>query len=183
MRKFQTSGSPERRGPRVTIIVMAVSGLLGCGVDVIPPELKPMIDSRMPRAISLAESVATKCAAQREAEGSVPAASPAAGTSLAEELEVVEILVRCDWGDSDEHSPEAGAHSFMFPPLRQATRHTHAPSPVLVYDTFVKRGDHDFERVLVPSQFSDATGSADIVATRPIPGGGTVEVTVATVKR
>ncbi|MBK7825610.1 hypothetical protein [Nannocystis sp.] len=47
----------------------------------------------------------------------------------------------------------------------------------------MKRGDHDFERVYVPSQFSDVASSADIVATRQIPGGGTVEVTVATVKR
>jgi hypothetical protein len=53
----------------------------------------------------------------------------------------------------------------------------------VVYDTFATQGDRDFERVLVPSQFSGVAASADIVVTRAIPGGGTAEITVATVKR
>lgn len=96
---------------------------------------------------------------------------------------MIEILVRCAWGQSPATPPESGEHSFSFPPLRQAAPHAHSPPPALRYDTFVKAGDQDFERVHVPSQFSQVAASADIVVTRPIPGGGTVEVTVAMVKR
>jgi hypothetical protein len=182
MRQFQT-GRPGNRFPGVTLAVVATMGIVACSLDNVPPELKPMVDGRLPRAVSLAEAAAKLCAEYKEAGGPVPTVSPSVGTSLAEELEVVEILVRCDWEQSEGASPEGGELSFSFPSLRQATQHAHSPSPRLVYDTFVKRGDHAFERVHVPSQFSDVASSADIVATRPIPGGGTVEVTVATVKR
>lgn len=173
MRQFQTSGRPGRRSPGAAFVVVATLGSVACSVDDIPPELKPTVSSRLPRAVNLAESAAEQCAAHKETGASAPTVSPAVGTSLAEELEVIEILVRCDW--------ERGA--FSFPPLRQANQRTHDPSPRLVYDTLIKRGDQDFERVHVPSRFSDAAASADIVASRSIPGGGTVEVTVATVKR
>lgn len=182
MRQLQASGRPGYRFPGATFIVVAALGIVACGLDNIPPELKPMVDSRLPWAVSLAESAGKQCAELKETERPAPTASPAVGKSLAEELEVVEILVRCDWEQSDE-APEGRGSSFSFPPLRRAEQRTHTPSPRLVYDTFVKHGDHDFERVYVPSQFSDGASSADIVATRPIPGGGTVEVTVATVKR
>jgi hypothetical protein len=182
MRQLQTSGRPGYRFPGATFIVVATLGIVAC-LDNVPPELKPMVDSRLPRAVNLADSAAERCAAHKETEGPGPTVSPAAGTSLAEELEVVEILVRCDWEQSDDTTTEGGGLSFSFPPLRQAKPHTHSPSPKLVYDTFVKRGDRDFERVHVPSQFSDVASSADIVVTRPLRGGGTVEVTVATVKR
>ena len=95
MSKFQRSGPPEHRRPGALFTVVAALALGAC-LDNVPPELKPMVNSRLPRAVS---------------------------------------------------------------------------------------GDHDFERVHVPSQFTDAASSADIVVTRSIPGGGTVEVTVATVKR
>jgi hypothetical protein len=181
MRQFQRFGAP---GSRFAVAVLAVASLaLGACLDNVPPELRPMVDSRLPRAVSLAESAAARCAAHRAGEDPEPAVSPAVGTSLAEELEVVEIVVRCDWEPSDGKSPAGDEHSFTFPPLRQTAAHTHSPPPALVYDTFVKRGDRDFERVHVPSQFSDVASSADIVVTRLIPGGGTVEVTVATVKR
>lgn len=182
MRKFQKSGSPGHRLPGALSTIVAALALSAC-LDNVPPGLKPMVDSRLPRAVSLAESAAAGCVAHKAAEGPDSASSPAVGTSLAEELEVVEILVRCDWEPRDEKSPEGREHSFTFPPLRRAARHSHSPPPKLVYDTFVKLGDHNFERVHVPSQFTDAASSADIVVTRPIPGGGTVEVTVATVKR
>jgi hypothetical protein len=180
MRQFQRFGPPGCRSPGV--IIAAALWIVGC-LDNVPPELKPMVDSRLPRAIDLAESAAGRCAAHRTTGDPAPTESPTVGTSLAEELEVVEILVRCDWGESDGASTGSGEQSFTFPPLRQTSRYSHSPPPKLVYDTFIKRGDRDFERVLVPSQFSDVANSADIVVTRPIPGGGTVEVTVATVKR
>lgn len=180
MRQLQTSGRPRDRIPGATCILVAMLGLIACGMDNIPPELKPLVDRRLPWAISLAESAAKQCAEIKEAKSPAPTTSPAAGKSLSEELGVIEILVRCDWEQSDE-MPEGG--SFAFPPLRRTGQHTHSQSARLVYDTFVKRGDQDFERVYVPSQFSDAASSADIIATRPIPGGGTVEVTIATVNR
>jgi hypothetical protein len=182
MRKFHRAGSPGDRPPGALFTVIAALTLGACA-DKVPPELKPMVDSRLPRAVSLAENAAARCDARKTTEAPGPAISPAVGTSLAEELEVVEILVRCDWEARDERSPEGGEDSFTFPALRRAVRHSHGSPPRLVYDTFVKRGDRDFERVHVPSQFTDAASSADIVVTRPIPGGGTVEVTVATVKR
>lgn len=163
--------------------VVAALGFVACSLDNVPPELKPVVDSRLPRAGSLAEIAAEQCVVYKEARGPAPTVSPAVGTSLAEELEVVEILVRCDWAARGDASAGAGEHSLSFPPLRRAKQHDHDPSPRLVYDTLVKRGDDDFDRVHVPSKFSDAESSADIVATRPLPGGGTVEVTVATVKR
>ena len=181
MRQFQSSGPPGRKPPGVIIAVAL--WVVACTLDNVPPELKPMVDSRLPRAIDLAEVAASQCAAHRVTGDPAPTTSPTAGTSLAEELEVVEILVRCDWGESDEASSADGEQSFTFPPLRRASRHSHNPSPKLVYDTFIKRGDRDFERIHVPSQFSDVASSVDIVVNRPIPGGGTVEVTVATVKR
>ena len=180
MRQLQTSGRPRDRIPGATCILVAMLELIACGMDNIPPELKPLVDRRLPWAVSLAESAAKQCAEIKEAKSPAPTMSPAAGKSLAEELGVIEILVRCDWEESDE-MPEGG--SFTFPPLRRTGQHTHSPSARLVYDTFVKRGDQDFERVYVPSQFSDVASSADIIATRPIPGGGTVEVTIATVNR
>jgi hypothetical protein len=183
MRQLQTSGRPGFRLPGAAFAVVAALGLVACSLDNVPPELKPMVDSRLPRAGSIAEIAAEQCVAHKETGGPAPTVSPAAGTSLAEELEVVEILVRCDWEEGKETSPEGGELSFSFPALRRAQQHHHHPSPRLVYDTFVKRGDTDFDRVHVPSRFSDVESSADIVATRPIPGGGTVEVTVATVKR
>lgn len=181
MRQFQRFGTSGNGLPGAALIVAALA--VSACLDKVPPELKPLVDSRLPRTIFLAEAAAARCAAHKAAEGSAPAMSPAVGTSLAEELEVVEILVRCDWERKDENSPEGGEQSFTFPLLRQAARHSHTPPPQLVYDTFVKRGDHDFERVYVPSQFSDLASSADLVVTRSIPNGGTVEVTVATVKR
>lgn len=183
MRQFQTSGHPAYRFPGATFIVVAATAIFACRLDNLPPELKPMVDSRLPRAVSLAESAAQRCAEPKAADGPAPPVSPARGTSLSEELEVIEILVRCDRGQSHATPPGTGAHSFSFPPLRQAAPHAHSPPPELRYDTFVKLGDQDFERVLVPSQFSQVASSADIVVTRPIPGGGTVEVTVAMVKR
>jgi len=177
MRKFQGFDLPG-----VTCIVVAALAFVACG-DKVPPELQPMVDSRLPQVVSLAETAAARCAAHRASEGPDPVLSPAVGNSLAEELAVVEILVRCDWESSDEKKSEGEGHSFAFPPLRQAVRQSRRSPPVLVYDTFVKQGDRDFERVHVPSQFSDVASSADIVVTRPIPGGGTVEITVATVKR
>ena len=165
------------------MFIVAALVNLACTMDHVPPELKPIVDSRLPRAISLAESAAIQCAAHKETGGSAPTGSPARGTSLAEELEVIEILVRCDWGHRHDTPPEGVEPSFSFPPLRLATPHAHSPAPKLVYDSFVKQGDHDFERVYVPSQFSGAALSADILVTRPLPGGGSVEVTVATVKR
>ena len=183
MRKLQTSGRPGNRFPGATFILVATLVNITCTLDHVPPELKPMVDSRLPRAVSLAETAAVQCAAHKETGGSTPTVSPAVGTSLAEELEVVEILVRCDWGHSHGSPHEADEPSFSFPSLHQAKQHTHSPSPAVVYDSFVKQGNQTFERVFVPSQFSDAALSADILASRPIPGGGTVEVTVATVKR
>lgn len=180
MRQFQTSGRPRDRVPGATCILAAMLGIIACGLDNIPPELKPLIDRRLPWAVSLAESAAKQCAERKQAKGPAPTTSPAAGKSLAEELGVIEILVRCDWDQSDE-MPEGG--SFAFPPLRGTGQHTHSPSARLVYDTFVKRGERGFEQVYVPSQFSDVASSADIIATRPIAGGGTVEVTIATVNR
>lgn len=164
------------------IIVVAALALGACS-DKVPPELQPMVDSRLPQAVSLAETAAARCAERKATEGPEPAVSPAVGTSLAEELAVVEILVRCNWGQSDEKMPEAEGHSFAFPPLRQAARRPHGAPSAVVYDTFATQGDRDFERVLVPSQFSGVAASADIVVTRAIPGGGTTEITVATVKR
>ena len=181
MRQFQRADLPGRRYPGVTFIVVAALWIVAC-FDSIPPELKPMIDSRLPRTMSLADSAAELCAAHKAADGPPRPVSPAAGNSLAEELEVVEILVRCDWAGTDDAPSASEEHSFTFPPLRQAALRPHSPPPRLVYDTFIKRGDRDFERVHVPSRFSDLASSADIVATRPIPGGGTGEVTVAAVK-
>jgi hypothetical protein len=180
MRQLKTSGRPGHRF--ATFISVAALGIVACG-DNVPPELRPIVDSRLPRAVSLAEIAAKQCADHKAGKAASPTVSPAVGTSLAEELEVLEILVRCDWEASDGKQPESSEHSFSFPPLRQAKQHTHGTPPKLVYDTFVKRGDRDFERVHVPSQFSDAASSVDIVVTRAIPGGGTVAVTVATVKR
>lgn len=183
MRQLQTSGRPGHRYSGAAFIIVVTLVNVACPLDHVPPELKPMVDSRLPRAVSLAESAASQCAEHKETGGSGLTVSPAVGTSLAEELEVIEILVRCDWGHRHDTPPESGEISFSFPPLRHAKQLTHSPSPKLVYDSFVKKGDHEFERIYVPSQFSDAAISADILATRPIPGGGTVEVTVATVKR
>lgn len=183
MRQLQTSGRPGNRFPGAAFTIVATLVNVACTLDHVPPELKPMVDSRLPRAVSLAETAAVQCAAHKETGGSAPTVSPAVGTSLGEELEVIEILVRCDWGHHHDTPSEGGEPSFSFPPLHRAKQHTHSPSPTVVYDSFVKQGNHTFERVFVPSQFSDAALSADIIATRPIPGGGTVEVTVATVKR
>lgn len=181
MRQFQRFGTSGKRLHGAALIIAALA--LSACLDKVPPELKPLVDSRLPRTISLAEAAAARCAAHKAAEGSAPPVSPAVGTSLSEELEVVEIIVHCDWQPQSENSSTDAEHSFTFPPLRQAVRRSHTPAPQVVYDTFSRPGDHDFERVHAPSQFSDLASSADLVVTRSIPGGGTVEVTVATVKR
>lgn len=182
MRRFQTHARPVGAAG-LTFAVAATMGLAACPLDNVPPAMKPMIDARMPRAINLADSAAKLCAEYKESGGSPTAASPAVGTSLAEELEVIEILVRCVWDPHDDTPPGEQLRNYRFPPLRKAAPHDHDPAPRMVYDSFVKDGDHDYERVFTPSQFSDSPDSADIIATRPIPGGGTVEVTVSTVKR
>lgn len=163
---------------------MTLLGPVGCS-DRVPPDLRPLVDRRLPLAISLAEKAAEQCAALRDRQSAAPPSSPAAGTALAEELTVTEILVRCDWmpADTPETVPAGGDRSLAFAPLRQAEQRTHQPPPRLVYDNYLARGDWDFEHVHVPSVFSELTSSADIVVTRPIPGGGTVEVTVAMERR
>lgn len=180
MRQLQNLRSPG--GPWAAFAVSAVMALTAC-VDNVPPELEPMVDVRLPLVISLAENAADACSALRTSEAAAPKASPAASTALAEEIEVVELVVRCNWSEPDDAAPGGGESTQVFPPVRKAARHAHSPPPKVVYDTFVKRGDRDYERVYVPSQYSESSNSADIVVARPIRDGGVVEVTVAMVKR
>lgn len=172
---------PSRWWATLTASV-AVTLTGACTLDNIPDELRPTIEPRIHLAISLAKTAATRCADVKKAATPPPTTSPAEHTALAADLAVTEILVRCRWVDQDDPSPQPVERTFDFPPLHGVPRRTLAAPPVLVYDSCVKPGDPDFERIHVPSSYSDIVDSADIVATEPIRDGGTVEVTVA-VKR
>lgn len=188
MRKFQRPEGPgrDRRARELSIIVVSAM-VVACSLDKIPDELRPAVEPRIPFAVSLAESSAALCAAVKEGgSAKTPGTtSPAVGTALATDLAVVEILVRCVWaGDAegDSSSSHIAGLLFDFPPLRAANRRERGAPATLVYDTRVRPGDPAYERVHVPSMYSELAGSADITAIEPIPSGGSVEVTVA-VKR
>lgn len=179
MTKTPGVAAPARRMSAGFWVATTLAASGACTLDKIPEDLRPTIEPRLPLAISVAKSAAAQCAEVKHSAAPPPAVSPAADTALATDLAVVDILVRCRWADEQGPAPPSAGHTFEFPPLHGAPRHAPATPPVLVYDSYIKPGDLDFERVHVPSVYSDIASSADIVATEPIPDGGAVEVTVA----
>lgn len=142
-----------------------------------------MVDARLPLAISLAKGGAAHCPDPTTDAAPASPATPARGTALGTDMNVVEILVRCIWPGDDEHSSHVeSGHEYTFPALRKAERRSHSSPPQLIYDTFVKKGDPSFERIYTPSMYCDEPDSLDIVVTQPTPGGGSIEVTVAVKK-
>lgn len=164
---------------------------LGCGKRV-PDDLKPVVDATMPVAIQIAENAAKICPTRKvEAPfqpnpmaAPPPPPSPAAGTSLASDAHVIDVMVMCSWPDPRDPKGETWAGTSLprlkktaGPPVRTVTM------PDEIVENTCARDRHNCQQIIVPSRHHASESSADLRVVRPTPDGGEVEVIVAVVAK
>jgi hypothetical protein len=162
------------------LVLVAALALVGCREQV-DPRLQALIDTNLPRAIELAEAVASRCPSMRQGGPPVAAGrelrSPALGSALAADADVLEVEVSCSWPvDASTKTGEVRFGTY-FPGLRAAERLRSAADSTTVYSGAMG------ETVARPSVHGDTMDSLDIRVVRDTPDGGQIEVVVSVVKR
>ncbi len=159
--------------------------LLSCSKR-IPDEVASAVETNLPLAIRIAEDNAKSCAALKASApfqpnpmaAPPPPPSPAAGSPLATDTHVVDVIVMCSWPDPRDPSGSAFGGT-GFPKLKGKAgvpvRAVTMPED-MARNTCKKDRDH-CEQVVVPSRHVVDERSADIRVTRKTPDG-TIEVTV-----
>lgn len=159
--------------------------LLSCSKR-IPDEVASSVETNLPVAIHIAEEGAKSCPALKAGApfqpnpmaAPPPPPSPAAGTPLATDTHVVDVIVMCSWPDPRDPTGNIGAGT-GFPKLKGKAgvpvRAVTMPED-MARNTCKKDRDH-CEQVVVPSRHVADERSADIRVTRKTPDG-TIEVTV-----
>jgi hypothetical protein len=168
--------------------------VLGCGKRV-PSELKPAVDANLPIAIQVAEAAAKVCPSRKVAapfqpnpmDAPPPPPSPAAGTALASDVRVVDVLVTCSWPDprgakgeeiwAGTSLPRLKRPPGSGPPVRVVTM------PDEIVETTCTKDRHNCHQIIVPSRHHASDSSADLRVIRPTADGGTAEVIVALVSK
>lgn len=159
--------------------------LLGCSKR-IPDEVAASVETNLPQAILIAEEGAKSCAALKAgapfqpnpSAAPPPPPSPAAGSPLASDPHVLDVLVTCVWPDPRDPKGNTSAGT-AFPTLngkaRVPVRAVTMPED-MARNTCKKDPGH-CEQVVAPSRYIADERSADIRITRKTPDG-TIEVTV-----
>jgi hypothetical protein len=179
----------SRAAAASTVLPISLLALVGCGKS-LPTELEPAVDAALPVAIQVAATGATLCSSMKDRApfqphplaAPPPPASPAAGTALASDARVVNVLVGCSWPDPRDATGNAWGGT-AFPRLNGKSavpvRPVTMPSDI-VQDTCAKNR-HDCQQIIVPSRYVASGASADLRVVRPTPDGGEVEVVVVVI--
>jgi hypothetical protein len=162
--------------------------LVGCSKPV-PPEVEEAVDRSLPLAIKVAEDAAKLCPSQLEnmpfhnpPKNSPPPASPAAGTALESDPQVVDVFVMCSFPDPRDASVMGGTGLQSLRKTSQVPARPVTMPEDLAENTCRKDASH-CQQVIVPSRVSPNEKSADIRIIRPFEGGGQVEVRVVLVPK
>jgi hypothetical protein len=170
---------------RLFLLAAFFVSLLGCSKR-IPNEVSGAVEATLPVAIQVAEDAAKLCpqlkaSAPFQADpmsAPAPPGSPARGSALQTQTQVVDVLVSCSWPDSrDATGAIWGGTSFprlrgkVGVPLRAVTM----PEDT-ARDTCAK-DPQSCEQVIVPSRHMASEASADVRVVRKT-ADGTVEVVV-----
>lgn len=159
--------------------------LLSCSKR-IPDEVASAVETNLPLAIRIAEDGAKSCPALKARApfqpnpmaAPPPPPSPAAGSALATDAHVVDVIVMCSWPDPRDPTGNTIAGT-GFPKLKGKAgvpvRAVTMPED-MARNTCKKDRDH-CEQVVVPSRHVADERSADIRVTRKTPDG-TIDVTV-----
>jgi hypothetical protein len=167
------------------VVLVAVFG--GCGRK-LPDAVKQAVETNRPLAVKVAEDAAKLCPGMKAAapfqkdpsSAPPPPPSPATGTALATDAQVVDVYITCSWPDPRDSSGSTWAGT-SFPRLKGTTavpvRAVTMPEDMV--ETSCKAGVHDCMQIISPSRHHADEASADIRVLRPTPDGGEVEVVVA----
>ncbi len=166
-------------------IVACVLSSFGCGKR-IPNEVSAAVEATLPMAIAVAEDAGKLCPQLKASapfqpdpmSAPAPPGSPARGSALQKQTQVVDVLISCSWPDPrDGTGATWGGTSFprlrgkVGVPLRPVTM----PED-MARDTCAK-DSQSCERVIVPSRHMASEASADVRVVRKTTDG-TVEVVV-----
>ncbi len=164
------------------LLVKLLSGLVflsSCSKR-IPNEVAPAVETNLPIAIQVAENAAKSCPDLKanHSMGSPQAPSPAKGSALETNMQVVDVSITCMWPDPRDSTGATGEGT-AFPrlkgksavPLRAVTM------PEDFARTTCQKDPNNCEQVVVPSRHVASESSADIRVVRKTPVG-TVEVVV-----
>ena len=157
--------------------------LVGCSRPV-PPEVEEAVERNMPLAIKVAEDAAKLCPSQQEnapfhnpPKNSPAPASPALGTALETDTQVVDVFVMCSFPDPRDASMMAGTG------LQSLRKTSQVPAravtmPEDMAENTCRKDESHCQQVIVPSRVLPSDKSADIRIVRSFEGGGRVEVRV-----
>lgn len=159
--------------------------LLGCSKR-IPDEVAASVETNLPHAIRIAEEGAKSCADLKARApfqtnpmaAPPPPPSPAAGSALASDAHVMDVIVTCVWPDPRDPKGNTGAGT-GFPTLKGKARVPvrAVTMPEDMARNTCKNDPGHCEQVVVPSRHLADERSADIRITRKTPDG-TIEVVV-----
>jgi len=157
--------------------------LVGCTKRV-PAEVDDAVKRSLPLAIKVAEDAVKVCPGQKPnapfnsppANTPVPP-SPAIGTALESDTQVVDVFVMCTFPDPRLPNTTAGT---SLASLRKVSQVPARPvtTPSDMAENTCTKSPTSCQQVIVPSRIVTDEKSADIRIVRAIPGGGEVEVRV-----
>lgn len=155
---------------------LGLVALLGCRR--VPATLRPTVDKHLPQVQALAAAAGARCEEVRNTgigaviQGTVPT-SPATGTALERDPEVLQVEVTCFWPSASGAGTGEGN---SFQPLRaQAERRS---GSVDVYKLAGDDQNHTLEEVEHPAVRVHDPAAFDLRVLRPTPSGGWIEVVV-----
>lgn len=143
----------------------------------VPANLRPTLDRHLPQIRALATAAGARCEEVRNTgllavvQGTVPA-SPAVGTPLERDREVLQARVTCLW-----RTGAGGGAGNSFQPLRMEGERRNGREDVYVLSG--KDDDrHTLEEVVTPAVQVNDPAAFDVRVVRPSPSGGWVDVIV-----
>ncbi len=165
------------------MVLAAVTLLAAACKKGVPAEVDDAVKRSLPLAVKVADDAVKLCPAQRPnapfntPPANTPApASPAAGTALESDPQVVDVFVMCSFPDPRSPNTTAGTS------LQALRKSSQVPSRAVTMPADLAQNSCDksksCQQVIVPSRVVADEKSADIRVLRPLADGGEVEVRV-----
>jgi hypothetical protein len=173
---------PEAMTHRIVWMILG-SALVACGKSV-PADVDEAVKRSLPLAVKVAEDAVKLCPAQRPnapfnnpPANTPPPPSPAAGTALDSDPQVVDVFVMCSFPDPRSPNTSAGTG------LQSLRKTSQVPAravtmPGDMAENTCAKSPKSCQQIIVPSRVVAEEKSADIRVVRPLADGGEVEVRV-----